>query len=850
MNWEYNQYYKLTQAGPKAPALGESLLAAYPLTRSCLGVLGKRLVEAVQFGFFGAGQDIIVEGEKGRDLYLLCEGKVSVLVGGKQVVEMKGPALLGDKGIIESDSTRAATIKVAKGSVCLFLKIPMGLFIKDFKAKVPDAQFGQEAAIFAAMFQTVQDRLFTYMAHQKALWEEANSLLNALNTKLIAKSLEAKKDLNWDAKAWGHVKRQINKLISFQWPDNLETNAQNLYAVLAKFLAIRTAPLKTRLKPEEYNLARHRLWQGWLEEIAKGVLKHLPKKALPIDIGEVELFNPKLFRVKLLTLLRSFEGKFEEKDEAQHRAEDYFGKGQKINFLDLFGYLESFESSLQIPRPHWVQALLAQKTAQIAAKSENQFNASIVRMQSFLERVSTMSVDLSSSTSEKKADLGQINEQARQLMASYDAFVRKVEVPVGKRLGEIYYQPGEVPRGIDLVKSSGSPSVRQSIEQAYNFLTNTLGLSIPNLPAPVAANLFYVFRASPNDHMPPAELAQNYWFPVSSGIALKQGEKELFFLKPGVLLGGSAWGSLSDDPQKALSVHTPPKAPQDPMDMSYTLICMPRQEIPWEKESFDASQITRQYTLILQWLTDKMLAFLGELMIERDQHYEKWSKAETVRDLEKRVQDFENRPNELSVSQAKALIQYLRETLAIKVGPAEGLVSASLAKQVYNQLLRRIKTENPQLTLDEVGNQAYTRFRLHLTEMVEIVRAHDPNAQALPERTEVYQWIEEEMRRLFLRLKQPVDEAYFSLALAEKPMVSIGSIAKALEQMPQLFKRFAQGFLQILEQAQINLIFETDDYRKKVAKISSIRSQFDLQALQAQSINQGVQRLKSLLKSD
>ncbi|MDT8446697.1 MAG: cyclic nucleotide-binding domain-containing protein [bacterium] len=849
MSWDYNRYYTLHEAGDRAAAFGEELLAAYPLTRSCLGVLGKRLVKSVQFGFFSTGQDIIIEGEKGRDLFLLCEGKVDVLVGGKQVVEMKGPTLLGDKGIIESDSTRAATIRVAKGSVCLFLKIPMGLFIKDFKAQVPDPQFGQESAIFAAMFQTIQDRLFSYMAHQKALWEEANSLLNALNTKLIAKSLESQKNLNWDPKTWEHVKRQVNKLIGFRWPDDLDTTGPNLYAVMAKFLTLKMAPLKKRLKPEEYSMARHRLWQGWLEEIAKGVLKHLPKKALPIDIGEVELFNPKLFRVKLLTLLRSFEKRFELIEGIEHQAEAHFGKGQKINFLDLFAYLESFEAAFKIPRPNWIKALLAQKTAQIAAKSENEFNGSIVRMQSFLERVRSMSLDLGKAQEEKPVDLAQVNRMAREMMRSYDAHMRKVEVPVGKRLGEIYYTHEEVPRGIDLVKASGSKAVRQSIEQAYNFLATTLGLNIPSLPAPVANNLFYVFRATPGDFMQPSELAANYWFPVSSGLTLKQGDKDLFFLKPGVLLGGTAWAGIAEDEAKALKVVTPARGENDPIDTAYCLICLPRQELPWEKEKWDVAQITRQYTLILQWLCDKMLSFAGDLVKERDQHYDKWIKAETVRDLERRVQEFENKPVKLTPVQGKAVIHYLRDMLSIKAGPPEGMVTNQLSKQVYNQLIRRIKTENPSLSLDEVGNQAYTKFRLHLTEMVELVRAHESGPKALPERVEVFHQIEEEMRRLFLRLKQPVEESYFSLSLTEKPMISIGSIAKNLEPYPSVFRNFAKGFLKLLEQSQINLIFETDDYRKKVAKISSIRSQFDLQALQAQSISDGVERLRVALKA-
>ncbi|OGH01920.1 MAG: hypothetical protein A2600_09645 [Candidatus Lambdaproteobacteria bacterium RIFOXYD1_FULL_56_27] len=852
MNWQYNQYYPLAQAGPNARALGEALLQAYPLTRSCLLVLGPKLVETVQFGYFQAGHEIIKEGEKGKDLYLLCEGGVDVLVGGKIVVNMKGPTLLGDKGIVETDSTRAATIKVAKAQVCLFLKIPMDLFIKDFKSQAADGLFAQETAIFAAMFLTIQDRLFTYMNHQKTMWEEVNSTLNLLNTKLIAKSLENQKPLNWDPNAWGHAKRQVFKLIGFKWPDNLEANPANLYQLLAKFLSTKTAPLKTRLSPAEFTAARQRLWQGWLEEIARGVLKHLPKKALPIDIGEIELFNPKLFRVKLLTLVRTFEKKFPPSEAAQKglvslKAEDHFGKGQKVNFLELFPYLEAFDRACKIPRPNWIKAMLAQKTAQIAAKSENEFNGSLVRMQEFLERVKGMTVNLGPAQVEKKLDTAQVNKAAKDLVRSYDAFFRNVEAPVGRRLGEIYFQPDETPRLEDLIKISGSKIIRQQIETAFGSITQALKLVVPNLPVTVMEKMLRIFRASPGDCLNPSELALNYWTPISSGASLVQGKRELFFLKSGTLLGGSAWKNLLDNEKaKALSIKVPPKGENEPPDTYYCFFCLPKSVLPWNHETLDPNQIAGQYTLILQWLTERMLGFLAELAEERDEHYEKWVKAEMITDLEKRVQDFENLPREIDGEAGKALGLYLTE-LGLTLAPGEPLVSAQVSKSVYNHLVREIKANNPALGVNEVGNQAYTKFRLHLTEMVELIKSYDSNRPKVADKTEVYQVLEDQIRRLFLRLKQPIQESYFSLGLAAKPMISIGSIAKDMETKPDMFRRFAQDFLSLLEQVQINLILETDDYHQKVSQIRSLRSQYDLESLQAQAVNDGVRKLQTLL---
>ncbi|MDH5560605.1 MAG: hypothetical protein OEY59_07085, partial [Deltaproteobacteria bacterium] len=109
MSLKYNEYYLISEGGEEAVNIANNLLQSFPLTRACLQILGQDLINKLEFGFFSAGKDIIQQGETGKDLFLLCQNSVDVLVNDQIIVQMESPALLGDKGIVEPHSTRAAT---------------------------------------------------------------------------------------------------------------------------------------------------------------------------------------------------------------------------------------------------------------------------------------------------------------------------------------------------------------------------------------------------------------------------------------------------------------------------------------------------------------------------------------------------------------------------------------------------------------------------------------------------------------------------------------------------------------------------------------------------------------------
>ena len=210
MQWDINQYYPFKASNKQCLQLVTTLLNSYSLTRGCLSTLGTKLQSQLEFGFFSAEKDIILQGESGRDVFLLCTGSIDVLVDGQVVVEMDSPTLVGDKGIVSLNSQRAATIRISGGEDALVIKIPMESFIRDYKnSNIQDSQFAQEQSIFENVFQNVQQRLFEYIYLQKSLWEQVTNITNLLNQQLVAKQLDNKIDPGWNDETWNVAKNYL-----------------------------------------------------------------------------------------------------------------------------------------------------------------------------------------------------------------------------------------------------------------------------------------------------------------------------------------------------------------------------------------------------------------------------------------------------------------------------------------------------------------------------------------------------------------------------------------------------------------------------------------------------------------
>ena len=356
MQWSPNQYYPLKEAQSEAMSVAAVLLHSYPLTGACLDILGKELLFTLEFAFFSEGNDIIIQGESGKDLFLLCHGTVDVLVNDQVVVQMDAPTLLGDKAIVEPESKRAATIRAAKGDDTLFLKIPMGLFIRNFgDSSIPDGQFNQEVGIFCNVFLSIQERLFGYIYLQKNIWEEANATLTLLNSQVVAKSLDNKKNMGWDDEFWQACRNAVAKILKFAWPNHIPLNINTFREVLYQILEQKFPRKAFKGSNADYLARKHLLWRNWLLQISDVVIKSLPAEKLPFHIGDVELFNPRNYHMRMSKLLRSVEKKFpvrqthptsildtDPKPVQVPAVSSFFGKGDRANEFELQRYLDSF----------------------------------------------------------------------------------------------------------------------------------------------------------------------------------------------------------------------------------------------------------------------------------------------------------------------------------------------------------------------------------------------------------------------------------------------------------------------------------------------------------------------------
>ena len=100
-----------------------------------LEVLGRYLLNQIQIGIFSPGAKIIIQGTKGKDLFLICNHQADVIIDTKRILQLQAPILVGDKGIIDRESIRNATILISDQADSLVIKIPMELFIRSFKKK-------------------------------------------------------------------------------------------------------------------------------------------------------------------------------------------------------------------------------------------------------------------------------------------------------------------------------------------------------------------------------------------------------------------------------------------------------------------------------------------------------------------------------------------------------------------------------------------------------------------------------------------------------------------------------------------------------------------------------------------
>lgn len=859
MQWEQNQYYHIVKAKKEAVQVAAVLLHCYPLTGACLEILGKDLLKVLEFGFFSEQHEIITQGSSGKDLFLLCDGTVDVLVDDQIVVQMQGPTLLGDKAIVEPNSKRAATIRVSQGWNALFLKIPMGLFIRNFEDRsIPDGQFKQEVEIFINVFQGVQQRLFNYIYLQKNLWEESNTSLNLINSQAIAKILDNKKDLSWPTKIWENIGQAVASELNFKWPDSIPLSIHTFRDVLQKFLEFKLPQKNFQGTSSDFINQRNQIWRDWMMSVGNQVSKTLPRELLPVNMGDVQLFNPRNYHMRMSTLLKSVEKRFKVKEGEMDLVSgeskrtpppvtNFFGKGEKSNEFDLKRYLTSFQNEFELKHPMRIMAQVSQRTALIAAECENQFNTSVVTMQKFLSKAQTFTGK--AEVKESNATGIDPNEYIKGIYRTFAPYHRLNKSPNRKNLREIRYVRGLTPTMEDLIKCCASKALRAEVERDFIKLFETYDLSTNKLPDQFKKKMMYFLDTEPGDIIPPHELKTNYYFLMSRGIKLMRGNNRITTLPSGLILGGKGW----DPPVKKLNTDTDlyleMPEPSEAGHKNNLLLVIPLFELPWEIDKTpDAAVFTKDHLPIMQWWVNKHIIHLNEIIGKRDSIFDKVYEVEQVIRLEAKVKEFEETAVDLNRKETIMVAKFLRNIIQMKIDPKVSFNSDQLSKKMYNHILKQMGQEYPNLPVEERSNKAYTKWRYVLSDLVSTIdraRAVSGEREDMSSRP-VYEIISNEVAAIIETYLGNKGEEYIQLT-TENPQFDLTSLMINIANVKtkvMLFKLISTVFESHLCQTYL----ETYDLQVRYNTAQGQRPQTDAEPVKQKLIEEEVSKLKVMLQ--
>ncbi len=76
---------------------------------------------------------------------------------------------------------------------------------------------------------------------------------------------------------------------------------------------------------------------------------------------------------------------------------------------------------------------------------------------------------------------------------------------------------------------------------------------------------------------------------------------------------------------------------------------------------------------------------------------------------------------------------WLKDNLGLNVDQTEALISNQLAKRIYNYVLRATSSDKPELSIEQCGNLAYTKWRNILFDIVGQISSLNKIVKALPE---------------------------------------------------------------------------------------------------------------------
>ncbi len=823
-----------------------------------LEILGRYLLDKIQFGIFSPGSEVIVQGAKGKDLFLICNHQTDVVVNTKRIMQLQAPVMVGDKGIIDRDSVRNATILISAGADSLVVKIPLEIFIRSFKKQdIKDKEFVQEKKIYYHLFLEVQDRLFKYAEIQKNLWEEINGSLHSLNNQLIAGSLNQHEEKEWGEKGWKAIIRFLKSGFGVSWPDGMPQNVANLTSILKKILEKRFPRASFKGTDQQFAFKKQMMWKAWLNSLSESLVKALPSEQLPISIGEVELFNPRIYQMRVSRLLRSIEKKFMLKKVKPKmgtlnpnllKASRFFGRKVKIHEFNLDAYTKAVNDQFIFKNPNRVMAQLTQQIAQLTATCENEFNESVSKMQHFLGKIKNLAL-FENEEETVEADDESIRECAAILSQAFKGYHKRIMGQAQIHVGEVRFNKIGSPVARELIKSCGSEQLRNKVNEANQKLVKMLGLADKDFPPAMVSELMHFCEAYPADMVSPYQLSRHYWIPISPGITLEKMGRAFNVVRPGTLIGGKAW-DLSDDSDEDSEDVWYLAIPGEKLETGQTLLIgvIPESNLPWVINSspYD-DEFEKNYLPIIQWLMNRHLLHLSLSEQMRDLLFDRYARISEVIVTEKKVRQFEHNKSIVSEQNFLRIRSLVMETLGMNLGKNPRISSELLSKQIYNWILEQTKRDFANLTIEEQGNKAYTMWRFMQSQIVKEVLMKEASEQIRPiSPISVFELINLEIEKRLSKQSVNKNGAGLDL-LSTPPEINLRKILEKTDLMADKKLDLCLDMLQILEKYPVMLIDEAREYMNRLKDINSVKTEFDVQEIQEQFISESIGKLQNIL---
>lgn len=862
MALQTNKYFKIKTIGSEAILISESLLKSYPLTKACLKIFGKSLLEKLEFGFFSPGNKIIIEGEKGKDLFLVCNHSVDVFVSNQKILQMPTPALLGDKAIIDRNSTRNATISIADGNDCLVLKIPLGIYLKSSKASdISDDGFKKERQVYSSLFDEVQTRLFHYSDLQNNLWEEANGKLNLLNIRLITNILGKQKEQNWNEEVWNYLKKYLIENHQYQWPKQVKITVKSFNTVLRKLL-LQKFQQDTQNKFHESITTQKRItYKNWLDTISTELRKIIPVDQLPVSIGELEMFNPQNYRIRMKKLLRSIQSEFLLKklklnpelfDVDKLKSSLFFKKKVNDHEFDLHGYLKIVKQMFIMKNSNRVLSYIAQQIAQLAASCENEFNTSVSKLQQFLDKISKMSAGDAFFESEEEKTIKKTNNNIQLVDSSLGEYLKKRVSNPKFFMGEILIDEDKTPPLNTILGQTSSIQEQNELKNAINELFEQFKLKTKEISTPTLLNLFYLCRGYRNDAILQKQFSNHYWIPISEGMTLNMGENEYGHVKPGMIIGGEIW-KIKDEKDKSedefwflLLSQQNQKLPKSKGSL---VLILPKENLPWEKNKNPSEdEFVKDHLPLLQWFINKYIEQISWLILIRNGLFKLYSQTLEIINTEKKVREFENSDDNLKDPQYRVVASIFKSTLGIPLSLKKRISSKQLSKQIYLQILSQTKADYSSLEAEEQENKTYTLWRFIQSEIVHALYIKDSLDEILKF---------DSPSLVFSNIKKEAQDILGFTIKSSNKNISLTDDSAFIDLKRVLNSSFSQQreeylpiglkIMVLFEKWHQRLFEETSSMRKRLKKLKEIDTEFNIKDIQSRFLAENISKLEDII---